>query len=197
VSVAGSQPLPRLDKSVPFRWTTGSYHRAADAGIFEDRRVELLEGEVVEMAAQGQPHVIAVSYVSDALRLAFPTGHWVRTQAPIRLSDASEPEPDISVVTGLAADYAVDPPTHAVLVVEVSDSTLDIDRRRKARMYAAAGLPEYWILNLVDRQLEVLRSPVATPAARYTQSLILSPADSVTPLAAPSAKIAIATLLPP
>jgi Uma2 family endonuclease len=196
MSTAHTQTLPAPTGPVTFRWTRDDYYNAAAAGLFNGRHVQLLEGEVVEMAPQGQPHVIAVSYALDALRPAFPYGYWVRAQAPLRVGEASDPEPDLSVVIGSPSDYPIDPPATAVLIIEVSDSTLQLDRRRKARIYAAANISDYWILNLVDRRLEVLRSPTTGPAPAYAAPLILSERDSISPLAAPHASIAIARLLP-
>ena len=84
----------------------------------------------------------------------------------------------------------------ALLVIEVSDSTLDFDLRTKKRLYAAAGIPEYWIINLVSRRLEVFRSPTSGSEPTYAQSLALAATDTISPLAAPHATVAIASLLP-
>src|SRR5262249_3117373 len=132
-------------------------------------------------------------------RAAFGVGFWIRTQAVLNLGPESEPEPDLSVVPGGPRDYPEHPKT-ALLVVEVSDTTLWLDRTRKRPLYASAGLADYWIVNLVDRQVEVHRNPIADSAAplgfRYADVTIHGPGDFLSPLAAPSARVAVADLLP-
>jgi Uma2 family endonuclease len=171
----------------------------ADAGLLQDQRVELIEGEVIEMPPQNNPHFLAIGLLQEALRAAFPPAqYWVRPQGPINLGRKSEPEPDIAVVPGALRDYR-DHPTSALLIVEVSDTTLTYDRTRKARLYAQAGIPDYWVLDLVHRQIEVCRSPQQDPAAgtwSYADTRTLTPADTITPLAAPGALIPVADLLP-
>jgi Uma2 family endonuclease len=182
-----------------FHWTREEYHRLADQGYFQDRRVELIEGEIIEMPVPKPPHVMAMLLTADVLRSAFGRGFHVRTQVPLNLGEASEPEPDLAVVPGAPRDYP-EHPTTALLVVEISEMTLPIDRGRKASLYARGGIADYWILNLVDRQLEVLRTPVPDAAQSYgfgyQDVTILAPADSVAPLAAPAARITVADLLP-
>jgi Uma2 family endonuclease len=117
------------------------------------------------------------------------------------LSPHSVPDPDLAVVPGTPRSYmTASNPTTALLIVEVSESTLPYDRRAKASLYAAAGIADYWIVNLVQRQLEVHRDPVADTAQpygfRYASRSILDPADVVAPLAAPQARITVADLLP-
>jgi Uma2 family endonuclease len=180
------------------RWTRAEYYRLADLGFFTGQRVELIGGRVVKMPPMKNAHVIGVSLAEDALRAAFGAGHWVRTQAPLNLTRTSAPEPDVAVVAGRPRDYT-DHPTTALLVVEVSDTTLAHDRR-KARLYARAGIADYWILNLVAGQLEVHRQPQADPARRrrftYGSRTILTAGDVIAPLAAPQASILVADLLP-
>src|SRR5205807_2759297 len=112
----------------------------------------------------------------------------------------TEPEPDVSVVSGSSADYVQAHPTTAVLIVEVSDSTLRYDRGRKASLYARAGIADYWIVNLVDRRIEVYRDPVPDPTQhygyRYSSQSVIVPPGTVTPLALPQAAIPAADLLP-
>jgi Uma2 family endonuclease len=118
----------------------------------------------------------------------------------LALGQYSEPEPDAAVVRGTVRDFAAEHPTSAVLVVEVSDSTLAFDRDVKASLYAAAGIPEYWIVNLVERQLEIHREPTPMPAARlgygYRTRVIALPRDKVSLPALVGAEAAVANLLP-
>jgi Uma2 family endonuclease len=117
----------------------------------------------------------------------------------LNLSRHSAPQPDIAVVAGTVGSYAT-PPATALLVVEVSDATLWYDRNRKAAMYARAGIADYWIVNIRDRQLEIRRTPIPDPGTRqghrYDHLSVLTPPDHATPLAAPQAQIAVADLLP-
>jgi Uma2 family endonuclease len=182
-----------------FHWTREEYHRLADQGFFQDRRVELIEGEIIEMPVPKPPHVMALILTEDALRAAFGRGFHVRTQAPLNLGEASEPEPDLAVVPGGPRDYP-EHPTTALLVVEISETTLPIDRGRKASLYARAGLADYWIVNLVDRHLEVRRTPVPDAAQpfgfSYQDVIILDATEYAAPLAVPAARIAVTDLLP-
>jgi Uma2 family endonuclease len=183
----------------PVRWTLDDYYRMADMGLFEGRRVQLLDGELFEMSPPKHPHAAALSLCEEQLRRVFGAAFWIRTQIPLLLNQSTDPEPDLAVVPGGPRDYS-DHPGSALLVVEISDSTLAHDRRRKGTVYARAGIADYWIVNLVDRCLEVRRGPVADPAAegghRYAETVVFSPADSASPLAAPQGRIAVADLLP-
>lgn len=181
------------------RWNKRDFYRLAELGFFQGQKVELLEGILVVQSPQNEPHFAAISAVQETLMRFFATGYYIRAQGPLDLGQATEPEPDIAVVVGSRADYPRDHPTTAVLIVEVSDSTLSSDRRRKGSLYARAGIQDYWIVNLVDRQLEVYRSPV--PAARtpyghrYSWRNDLTPPATVSPLVLPQAAIPVAELL--
>jgi Uma2 family endonuclease len=167
--------------------------------VFRGRRVQLVEGEIVAMSPQGHPHAVAISLAEDALRAAFGKGYWVRVQLPLALADDCEPEPDVSVVRGSPRD-GTDHPATAILAVEVADSTIAFDRKRKAGLYARSGIRDYWIVNLNDRRLEVFREPVADPREssgfRYSSILTLKADEFVAPLAAPGSRIRVAELLP-
>ena len=165
-----------------------------DAGILgPGDRVELLEGEIVEMSPEKSRHTASVDLTADALRGAFGSGFTVRVQHPLALSEISEPEPDVAVVAGSPRDYAAAHPATALLVVEVADTSLDYDRRRKAIAYARAGIDEYWILNLIDLRLEVYRQP---SESGYISHQVLGREAGVSPLAAPAAVLRVADLLP-
>ena len=182
------------------RWTMDEYYRKADMGMFDDCHVELIEGVVIEMSPMNSAHRTSVVLSSEALRRGFLQGYFVCTQCPIRLLDASEPEPDVAVIPGAARDYANAHPATAVRIVEVAETSLERDRTIKAGLYASVGIADYWIVNLVDKQLEVHRRPVADgshPSGhRYDEVTTLKPGDTVSPLAAPQATITVAELLP-
>ena len=183
------------------RWTREEYDRMIDAGVFrEDDNVELVDGEIVTMTPQKSRHATAVRLAEIALRRVFGDGVDVRTQLPLALDAISEPEPDVGVVVGSPRDYVEQHPTTALLIVEVADSSLGFDRTTKARVYARAGIDDYWIVNLPDRVLEVRRSPapsISDPADwGYAIVERLEPSDRIVPLARPDASIAVADLLP-
>jgi Uma2 family endonuclease len=183
------------------RWTREDYDRMIDAGIFAPgERVELIDGEIIEMSPQKSPHSTAISLTADRLRVAFGAGHHVRVQMPLALDPHSEPEPDVAVVLGSPRDYRDAHPSSALLVVEVTDSTLAYDRDQKGSLYARAGIADYWVLNLADRHLEVYRDPALSSEARYGWSYRTihhySADECVSPLAAPQVRITVADLLP-
>src|SRR5204862_2103342 len=137
---------------------------------------------------------------AGALTAALGPGWSVRTEGPIGLDDDSEPEPDVAVVSGDPDDYSRTHPSRPVLTVEVAESSLAADRQRKGSLYARAGLSDYWVLNLLDRVLEVYREPAPDSAAvfgwRYARLDVFDGAARVTPLAAPGSSIAVSLLLP-
>ena len=177
----------------PFRWTRAQYYRMGEHGWFDQKRVELIDGEIIEMAPIGSEHAVAVVLAQKELEHAFGSDFHVRSQAPLSFEESSEPEPDIAVVRGAIRDYSAAHPTQATLIIEVSDATLRLDRTTKARLYARAGIAEYWILNLRARQLETFRAP---RNGKYSQTRVLAETETVSPLEAPDAEIAIADLLP-
>lgn len=180
------------------RWTRAEYERLVAQGFFgPDERLELLDGEIVTMTPQLSAHATAVRKTTRALERVFAQGYDVRPQLPLALGAYSEPEPDVAVVPGEPDDYARAHPTSALLVVEVAESSLRLDRQRKGPIYAAAGIAEYWIVNLEDRRLEVYREPVHRPdGVEYRLIQRLSLDESLSPLAAPTAIVAVDTLFP-
>jgi len=183
------------------RWTRAEYERLIEVGIFRPGEpVELLGGELMVSEPQGSAHYTAIGLVEDALRAALGPGWLVRSQEPIALTDDSEPEPDVAVTRGPRRDYSHEHPSRPALVVEVAESSLALDREHKGSLYARAGVADYWILNLVDRALEVYRGPIEDPAARFgwrhASTEVLAPGSFATPLVAPAARIVVSDLLP-
>jgi Uma2 family endonuclease len=192
--MAGYEPKTR-------RFSRIEYEKLIDLGVFQPGDpIELIGGELIVAEPQGAAHYTAICKTAKALEAAFGPGWNVRTQGPIGLDDESEPEPDVAVVPGSLDDYSRAHPSRPVLTVEVAESSLAIDRRHKGSVYARAGLTDYWVLNLVDRVLEVYREPIADSASpfgwRYARAEALGADAQVTPLAAPAAIIPVARLLP-
>jgi len=177
------------------------YDQLVHAGIFgPDDRIELLDGLLVVREPQGERHATVVALVRAAIEKAFGRAYYLREEKPIALDDQSEPEPDIAVVSGRPRDYLAAHPSRPVLIVEVADSSLALDRLRKGGLYARAGISDYWVVNLIDEVLEVYRDPVRASSRRgdwkYDSMRLLGRNAVVTPLAAPRARIRIASLLP-
>src|SRR5712664_3324390 len=139
------------------RWRRVEYDRLVELGMFAGERLELLNGLLVVSEPQGSPHTSIVSHVARVLERAFGPGWYARQHAPLALDDDSEPEPDVAIVPGEPLAYYAAHPRTAALVVEVADSSLRLDRRLKAELYARNRLPEYWTVNLTDAVLEVHR----------------------------------------
>jgi len=152
-----------LDRLPTRFWTRAEYYAAAEAGIFRlFERLELLEGEIVSMSPKGVRHVNATGNTIEKLRRGYADVDCViRKEDPVVLDDATEPEPDVVVARGKRADYADHHPRadEVLLIIEVADSTLLADRVQKGRIYARAGIPEYWLLNLLERRIEIFREP--------------------------------------
>src|SRR5712692_10639907 len=176
------------------RFSRAEYERLIDLGVFQPgEAIELIGGELMVAEPQGAAHYTAIQKTAKALEAAFGPGWAVRTQGPIGLDDDSEPEPDVAVVPGGPDDYGRAHPSRPALTVEVSESSLAVDRQRKGSLYARAGLPDYWVLNLVDRVLEVYREPAPDSEApfgwRYARIDVFDASARVTPLAAPASSI--------
>ncbi|MHB1424358.1 MAG: Uma2 family endonuclease [Gemmataceae bacterium] len=191
---------PTIDYPRPYRWTREEFLQMIDLGWFQDKRVELIGGEVIEMASQYDLHLASITLTGDALRTAFGSGYWVRVQGSLDLSPYGIPSTDLAVTPGSPQGASKIIAKSALLVVEVSESTLSYDRYHKMSLYAAGGIADYWIVNLVQRQLEVYRDPVADSTQlfgfRYNSRAILDPTDKISPLALPQASITVADLLP-
>jgi len=183
------------------RWTRAEYDRLIEHGVFlPDEPLELLGGELMVSEPQNSAHYTAIGLVEDALRAALGSGWLVRSQGPVELDDESEPEPDVAVTHGDRRSFSRRHPSRPALVVEVADSSLAFDRAHKGSLYARARLDDYWIVNLVDRVVEIYRRPIPDPSApfgwRYASQEVLSAESSVELLAIPEARILVSDLLP-
>jgi Uma2 family endonuclease len=180
----------------PTRFSVAAYFRLLETGELTERdRVELLEGVIVAMTPMNPPHAGSVTKVSRALLGAVGTRASVRTQCPLILRPSSVPEPDVAVVAGCDDDYFNAHPESALLVVEVADSSLPQDRLSKSRIYARTAIPEYWIVNLRDGVLEVMRDPDPA-AALYRELRTLRAGDRIDIAALPGTSIDVADMLP-
>ncbi len=141
------------------KWTTDEYHRMIDAGILDERHVELLNGEIVEMAPEGIPHADLSDEAARYLGQLLWDKARVRDSKPITLSNNSEPEPDLCICRDIRYNTHHPYPEDIFWVVEFSNSSLAKDLQVKSKTYAAAGIKEYWVVNVKDARLIVFRSP--------------------------------------
>jgi len=156
------------EESLPHRFSLEEYLHLSEIGFFADKRVELIDGEIIDMASQKDPHAFAVSMATRWCDRSFSESeYWVRSQATL-VTRGSSPEPDIAIM-----DY---PPTpagqyasadRAVLVIEIADSTLLLDTTTKMSLYASAGVKDYWVVSIPDRQIIVHRQPTSAADARF------------------------------
>jgi Uma2 family endonuclease len=184
----------------PKRFTCAEFHQLGDMGWFQGRRAMLIDGEIMEMAVSNPPHAVAVTLADYELKRVFGVGFVVRIQMPLVLGLTTDPEPDLAVVIGSARDYLAAHPTTARLVTEISDSALAFDTADKASIYAAGNIPDYWVVDLVNRQVIVFRNPQPDATQPYSfgyaSKTSHAPGSTVSPLAAPQAAIAVTDLLP-
>jgi len=146
---------------VLYRIDVDEYETLAATGALKDPRVELVDGYLVRKMTKKPPHVFSCDAVREALAQLLPAGWWLREEKPVRIPDYDEPEPDISIARGSRADYLHrhPGPGDLALVVEVSESSLPKDRKQKRDAYRRARVPQYWIVNLVSRVVEVSTQP--------------------------------------
>lgn len=201
-------PASSSSSNSPFQperrsWTVAEFERFIDLGVFgPDERLELVNGEIVKKVTQNPPHSAALRKTEKLLNRLFAERYDVRPQMPLNFGPGTgnRPEPDLAVVVGAPEDYTTSHPMSAVLVVEISDATLAYDRGTKAAVYARAGIGELWIVNLVDRLLEVHRQPrpmAEQPLGHGFLSITRhTEGETVAPLAAPETPITVAALLP-
>jgi len=173
------------------------FHDMGDRGCFEGRRASLINGVIVEEGPMNPPHAIAATKTEDLIRDLFRGAHHVRVAKPLVLGQTTDPEPDVAVVVGKPGDYTSHPHT-AVLVIEVSDTSLARDITTKAEAYATGGILDYWVLDVDGRRLLVFRDPVPIPdgGTAYRTQLTFTETESVAPLAAPASPVLVASMLP-
>jgi Uma2 family endonuclease len=189
----------------PHRWTLDDYEQLIALGLLEGKHVELIQGEILIMASMGEPHALTIMQLNYALLPHFNpgTGFHLRIQMPLALPAlTSEPEPDIAIVVLDTPTNEAGRPASASLIIEVAESSLAYDRDRKGPLYAAAGIQEYWLVNLPERCLEVYRQCMPDAASfsgwrRYQERQRLRDSDQVAPLVATAVVIAVDALLPP
>jgi Uma2 family endonuclease len=181
----------------PWRWTVEQYHQLAEAGWFDEKRVELLEGEIVEMPPIGDEHRAVGMGVIKPLMKAFGDDYEISIQSSLILNDDSEPEPDVVVARGSWRDFVNGLPLEkVVLIAEIAKSTLRNDLSRKAQIYARAGIPEYWVIDLINRELVVHRQPEqGGENPHYAQVQQLKKGESIAPLHAPQSPVAVSDLM--
>jgi Uma2 family endonuclease len=160
----------------------------ADTGIFDGEHVELLNGQLFTITIH-PPHARLTSLLTEMLILGLRQRATVRGQVPLAASDISEPEPDLALVP--RGEYEDDHPSRAFCIIEVSDSTLEKDRNIKGPLYATMAVPEYWIVNVGERHVEVYSQPVN---GRFTQRATFGAGQSLAPAAFPDVVIAVDAL---
>jgi Uma2 family endonuclease len=184
--------------AIPFPhhlFTVDDYYRMAESGILrEGDRVELIDGEIIDMAPIGSEHAGHVTRFTRRFTRLFDDRATVNVQNPIHLGERSEPEPDIALLHPRDDDYVNALPTAAdvFLLIEVAESSLAYDRQTKAPMYARAGIPELWIVNLIDHVIEVYRDPAD---GQYQRVEIMRRGDQLQPLAFPDVSVAVSDVL--
>lgn len=179
---------------VRHRFTADQYERMAEVGVLRpEDHVELIEGEIIRMAPMGDPHALCVSRLLNRLPRLLPDSVHLRVQCPVRLSDTTEPEPDL-VVVGMPVEECLrhPRPEDIRLVIEVAGSSLPFDRRLKLPLYARAGIPEVWIVNLGAGRIEIGRRP---EAGRFALSTVVDREGTVRCESVPEIVLAAADIL--
>ena len=177
------------------RFTVDEYLALGAAGILaKEERIELLDGEIIQMAPIGNRHRTSVNWVAHLMREPIGRQAMVQVQAPIQLDEFTMPEPDIAVIRLRSVnDLAPVLPSDVYLLVEVADSSLEFDLGEKLARYAAAGIPELWVANLRDGELVVNTEP---EGVTYTNVRIIPLDGSVSPQAFPDVVLELADFIP-
>lgn len=202
--------VPPQNPSVSFgpplyRWTLDEYYELGKFQVFADKRTELVAGKLYIMALPVEDHNTGVSLTSGFCRRVFGEGHYVREEKGFVVPPDTDVGPDVAVVIGTERDYSTGGiyrgrPTAALLIVEVSNTTLAYDLGTKAELYAKAGVEDYWVLDVIGRRLTVFRRPYADAAREhgywYASVQAFGESEAVSPLAVASAQIVVVDLLP-
>ncbi|MGB0562233.1 MAG: Uma2 family endonuclease [Spirulinaceae cyanobacterium] len=177
------------------KWTIADYHHLVQTGLLDDRAVELLSGEIVEMPPEGEPHAYYSRTASDYLARLLGDRALVSSAKPITLPNNSEPEPDIAIVERLGREYLQHHPYAANIfwVIEYSQASLTKDQTVKYRIYAEAGIAEYWLVNLARRELVVFRDP---QGSEYGSKMTLKTGE-IAAIAFPELAISVAQIIAP
>lgn len=175
--------------AIPPRLTRAEYDELVERGEFIDQRVELIRGRIVEMSPQGPLHSAVIRRLNKLLIIAVGDHAEVQPQSPLAISDDSEPEPDFAIIE--AGDYDNAHPRTALLLIEVSNSSLMKDRGEKGPLYAAAGIPEYWIIDVVAKTVEVYLHP---EAGEYQSVVTRTHGDVLRPTRLPMVEVAVAAI---
>ncbi|MEO0540855.1 MAG: Uma2 family endonuclease [Cyanobacteria bacterium P01_A01_bin.105] len=179
------------------RFTVDEYYRMSELGIFSpNERTELLNGEIFQMVAQGKAHAVATRRTGNIFRFGLDHRFAVHVQAPITLNERSEPQPDVTVTVADSQDFITHHPgpDEILLLIEASDSSLKHDLETKSLAYAVAGIVDYWVLDVVNRELVAFQQPSPTG---YQITQTYTDADRVTPLSFKEFDVRVADLLPP
>lgn len=177
------------------RFTVDEYYRMAEAGILgPDERVELLDGEILDLLPIGSRHAGVTSYLANRLIRALRERVLVMVQCPLRIDEHDEPQPDIAVLKPRDDDYRGQHPgpRDAYLVIEVAESSIERDRFGKLPLYAKAKVPEFWLVDLVRDRIEVHRSPIQIA---YDDITVLAPGQPISPEAFPDIVLAVGDIL--
>jgi Uma2 family endonuclease len=178
-------PSPELASVLPaqiaeslFRMNVEQYERLVQTGVLDGQRLELIDGLLVKKMGKNPPHSWTVEALREEIGRLLPAGWSFRQEQPIAIPDSNEPEPDLVVVRGTKDDYAKRHPlpSDVALLIEVADSTLEKDRGAKLVAYARGGIPIYWIVNLIDRELEIHIAP--TPIGYRDRQVLATGQDA-------------------
>lgn len=183
-----------------YRYTIEQWEDLIARGILEGQRVELIDGEIIEMPPMSEPHATCITLTHRVLYRMVEPDAYVRVQMPFLIRPGSMPEPDLAVVRGQPGDGGMARPEAAMLLVEACLSTASEDRGRKPFLYASAQVPEYWLIDLRARRLEIYRKPIADAdqlfGHRYAEVSLHEATATVSLLAKPGVTIAVSDLLP-
>lgn len=178
------------------KWTVEEYHHMLEVEIISpDERVELVDGEIISMAAKKPPHVITTELIAEYLRELLRGVAHIRVQDPVALSDRSEPEPDIAVVMPPLRRY-IDhhpAPREIFLIIEVAASTWRFDSRKKSEVYARSEIADYWVVDVAARFVYVQRSPLA---GIYTNTSVFNESDTINLVAFPETEVVLQEFFP-